>query len=137
MAGAARSDPDDRDVAPGAFRRVIALNPQHARAHNNLGQVFERQRRIDEALAEYQRAVSAQPTLRVARFNEGRMLIALGRNDEAVAELQHLTEPRDAEAPRYLFALSTALLRAGHREDALKWALEAKDLAVRYGDTAL
>ena len=44
---------------------------------------------------------------------------------------------RDAEAPRYLFALATAHVRAGHRDDAVKWATEAKTLAERYGDTAL
>ena len=71
-----------------------------------------------EAAADEYRAArcESQPTLRLARFNLGRMLIALGRPDEAVAELQKLTEPRDAEAPRYLFALSTAHVRAGRQE---------------------
>ena len=45
------------------------------------------------------------------------MLIALGRPDDAVAELRRLTEPRDAEAPRYLFALSTAHVRAGQKAE--------------------
>ena len=54
------------------------------------------------------------------------MLIALGKPDEAIAELQTLTEPRDAEAPRYLFALSDAHVRAGHKDEALTWAIEAR-----------
>ena len=65
------------------------------------------------------------------------MLIALGRPDDAVGELHRLTEPRDAEAPRYLFALSTAYVRSGRKSDGLKWAAEARDLARRFGDTAL
>jgi hypothetical protein len=65
------------------------------------------------------------------------MLIAQGRPDEAVIELQKLAEPRDAEAPRYLFALSTAYVRAGRKSDGLKWAVEARDLALKFGDTAL
>ena len=65
------------------------------------------------------------------------MLIAQGHPDEAVTELQKLTEPRDAEAPRYLFALSTAYVRAGRKSDGLKWATEARDLALKFGDTAL
>jgi tetratricopeptide (TPR) repeat protein len=125
------------DEAAGAYREALALNPLHAQAHNNLGQIYERQRKLDEAAAEYGRAVESQPTLRVARFNLGRMLIALGRPAEAVRQLEALTEPRDAEAPRYLFALATAHVRAGRREEGVKWATDARDLALKHGDTAL
>jgi tetratricopeptide (TPR) repeat protein len=125
------------DQAAEAYRKALALNPLHAQAHNNLGQILERERKLDEAMAEYRRAVDSQPTLRIARFNLGRMLIALNRNDEAVTELERATEPRDAEAPRYLFALSVAHARAGHKDQALKWGTEAHDLAVKYGDTQL
>lgn len=123
--------------AAAAYRLALALNPQHAQARNNLGQILERQGRIEEAAAEYARAVDSQPTLRIARFNLGRMLIAQGQPDRAAAELARLTEPRDSEAPRYLFALATAHLRAGRRNEALKWATEAKALAEKFGDTAL
>jgi len=109
------------------------VNPGHALAHNNLGQIDERDRRFDAAAAEYRQALDGQPGLRVARFNLGRMLIALGRNDEAIAELEKLTEPRDGEAPRYLFALATAQVRAGHTADGIRWATDAKQLALQYG----
>jgi tetratricopeptide (TPR) repeat protein len=125
------------EEAAEAYRRALALNPLHAQAHNNLGQILERTRQIDEATTEYRRALESQPTLRLARFNLGRMLIALGRPDEAVNELQKLTEPRDAEAPKYLFALSAAYMRTGNKDEALKWASEARDLALRFGDKAL
>lgn len=123
--------------AADAYRRVIALNPLHAEAHNNLGQILERTREFAAALEEYRHAVDSRPALRLARFNLGRMLIALGRPGDAVRELQPLTEPRDAEAPRYLFALSTAYVRAGQKSEGLKWAIEARDLALTFGDTAL
>jgi tetratricopeptide (TPR) repeat protein len=125
------------DEAADAYRRALALNPLHAEAHNNLGQILERSRTFEAALAEYRSAIEARPTLRLARFNMGRMLIALGRPDEAVTELKGLTEPRDAEAPRYLLALSTAYVRAGQKSEGVKWGLEARDLALRFGDTAL
>jgi len=125
------------DGAAEAYRKALELNPQHAQARNNLGQVLERQGKIAEAADEYRHAVESQPTLRIARFNLGRMLIAQGQNDAAVAELSKLTEPRDAEAPRYLFALATAHIRAGRRDEGIKWATDAKALAERFGDTAL
>jgi tetratricopeptide (TPR) repeat protein len=119
--------------AADAYRKAIAVNPRQAGAHNNLGQILERQQKIDAATAAYRQAVDAQPTFRLARFNLGRMLIALSRPDDAIVELEKLTEPRDADAPRYLFALATAHVRAGHREEGIKWATDAKQLAATHG----
>jgi hypothetical protein len=65
------------------------------------------------------------------------MLLALGRPDEAIAEFSALQQPRDAETPRYLFGLATAHVRAGHREEGLKWAVEARQLALTYGQREL
>jgi len=120
-----------------AYRRAIAVNPNYPEAHNNLAQTLERNRQFDAALDEYRSAVQSRPTFRLARFNVGRMLIAMGRLDEAIVELQKITEPRDAEAPRYLFALSTAYVRSGRKDEGVRWATEAQQLAVQYGDTAL
>jgi tetratricopeptide (TPR) repeat protein len=125
------------DEAAEAYRRALAVNPLHAQAHNNLGQILERTRQFDEAAAEYRLALASQPTLRLARFNLGRMLIATGHPDQAVVELQKITEPRDAEAPRYLFALSTAYMQAGQKDQGIKWATDARDLARQFGDTTL
>jgi len=125
------------EPAADAYRKAIAVNPRHAGAHNNLGQILERQQKIDAAAAEYRLAVEAQPTFRLARFNLGRMLIALSRPDDAIGELEKLTEPRDGEAPRYLFALATAHVRAGHRDEGIKWATEAKQLAETHGQLEL
>jgi tetratricopeptide (TPR) repeat protein len=124
-------------AAAAAYRKALDLNPQHAQARNNLGQVLEREGKLQEAASEYRLAVESQPALRIARFNLGRMLIAQGQSEAAIAELVKLTEPRDAEAPRYLFALATAHVRAGHRDAAIKWAGDAKALAEHFGDTAL
>jgi len=85
----------------------------------------------------YRQAVDSRPTFRLARFNLGRMLIALNRESEAIVELEQLTEPRDAEAPRYLFALATAHVRAGHRDEGIKWATDARDLALAHGQREL
>lgn len=125
------------DAAEDAYRKALALNPEHAQARNNLGQLLERNGNLAEAAAEYQQAADSQPKLRIARFNLGRMLIAQGQHDAAVAEFSKLTEPRDAEAARYLFALAAAHLRAGRRDDAIRWATQAKALAEQFGDTSL
>ena len=125
------------DEAAAAYQRALAVNPLHARARNNLGQILERERKFEQAAAEYRQAAQSQPTFRLARFNLGRMLLALGRSEEAIVELEKLVEPRDAEAPRYLFALATAHVRSGHKVEGIRWATEARQLALQYGDTAL
>jgi tetratricopeptide (TPR) repeat protein len=125
------------DLAADAYRSAIAVNPLHAEAHNNLGQLLERQQQFDAALEAYRRAVNSQPTFRLARFNVGRALLALGRPRDAVAELEKLAQPRDAESPRYLFALAVAHIRAGNRDEGLKWATDARQLATSYGQHEL
>jgi tetratricopeptide (TPR) repeat protein len=128
---------DKWDLAADAYRKALALNPAHAQAHNNLGQIFERQRQFSEAADEYRHAVESQPTFRLARFNLGRMLLAIGRNEEAIAELAKLSQPQDSETPRYIFALSAAHVRAGHKDEGIKWATEARRLALEYGQQDL
>ncbi len=124
-------------LAEAAYRQALAVNPHHAQASNNLGQVLEGARHVEEAATAYRQAVESQPTFRLARFNLGRMLLALGRPEEAIGELEKLTEPRDDEAPRYLFALATAHVRAGHRAEGIKWATDARQLALERGQNEL
>jgi len=124
-------------LAADAYRQAIAVNPHHAEAHNNLGQILERERRVEEAAAAYRHAVESRPGYRLARFNLGRMLIALDRAGDAIVELEKLAQPRDAEAPRYLFALATAHVRAGHRDEGIKWATDARQLALEHGQPEL
>lgn len=125
------------DAAAAAYRQAIAVNPRHAPAYNNLGQVMEVKRDIGAAIEAYSKAIENQPTFRLAHFNLGRMLLARGQAAEAIRELEKITEPRDAEAPRYLFALATAHVHAGHKDEGLTWATEAMKLAREYGQTEL
>jgi tetratricopeptide (TPR) repeat protein len=128
---------DRRAEAAAAYRLALDVNPLNPQARNNLGQLFERDRKYEDAAVEYRQAVEVMPTFRLARFNLGRMLIALGRPRDAVVQLERLTEPRDAETPRYLFALATAKIHAGQRDEGVKWANEAKQLAAELGQQAL
>jgi predicted HAD superfamily Cof-like phosphohydrolase len=65
------------------------------------------------------------------------MLIALNRPADAVTEFEKLLEPRDQETPRYVFALAAAHLRAGQKDEGIRRAKEAKQLAIEFGQTDL
>jgi len=54
-----------------------------------------------------------------------------------VAEIQKSIEPRDEQTPEFLQALAGAYALSGNREAARRHALEAKELALSYGQTAL
>lgn len=62
------------------LRRAIALNPQHARAHNNLGVVLASNRRIDEAAREFELA-GCEPSVCLSNLAYG--LALSGHIDEA------------------------------------------------------
>jgi predicted Zn-dependent protease len=99
--------------------------------------MLEREQKFAEAEQQYREACAAQPNFRLARFNLARMLIAQNKSEEAIAQLDLLRAPEDEETPRYLFALSVAHVRAGHREEGIKWAGEARRLALQFQQTEL
>jgi Tfp pilus assembly protein PilF len=125
------------DAAEAAYRRALEANPLHANARNNLGQLLERKRDYEGAASEYRQATEAQPSFRLARFNLGRMLLQLKRGEQAIGQFERLQEPRDAETPRYLFALATAHVMAGHRDEGLKLAIAARNAALEFGQNDL
>ena len=125
------------DAAEAAYRKALEVNPLHVQSRNNLGQILERRRDFDGAISEYREAVEAQPTFRLARFNLGRMHLVKGDARQAISEFEVLRQPIDAETPRYLFALSTALVRAGNVDDGRKLGAEAQNLAAQFGQADL
>jgi serine/threonine-protein kinase len=86
--------------AVAAYRRAIALKPEDAAAHYNLGNVQYQQGRFDEAVTAYQQAIALKPDLALAHMNLGSALAMLGRPGEAVAASQRATAlmPEDALA---------------------------------------
>jgi len=68
------------------FRRMIAATDRNYMAHFNLGNVYSRQKRTDDAIAQYQAALRDEPNYADAANNLGGIYLDLKRYDEALAQ---------------------------------------------------
>ena len=101
--------------AEAAFRQVIALAPEHRRAHNNLGLVLAQLDHADEAIAEFRSAGCNENS---ARTNLAFSFALQGRWQEARAQYQTVltADPSSARARdglQRLCALSTKIPEGG------------------------
>jgi tetratricopeptide (TPR) repeat protein len=68
-----------------ANQTAVALSPQDAEAHSNLGNTLKELGRLDEAEASCRQAIALKPDFAEAHYNLGITLQELGRLDEAEA----------------------------------------------------
>ncbi len=106
-----RGDPGDESLT--YFRRAIALQPENAAFHNNLGFALYLRGRYEEAEQELQEALRHEPSARRVRNNLGFIFACRGDLHRAQREFQHGGARAVAENN-----LGLALERAGMRESA-------------------
>ena len=75
----------DRRAAEAAYRRVLALDPDHADAYLNLGAMLCEAKRCKEAVALYDEALRRKPGEALLHFNRAVALEDQGRAMEALA----------------------------------------------------
>lgn len=87
-------------IAAGFIRSAIAISPNVAATHLNLGNALKELGRFDEALASYERALALQPDDADIHYNRGSALQTLGRHDEALASFERAItlNPGDVDA---------------------------------------
>jgi tetratricopeptide (TPR) repeat protein len=94
--------PDD---ALASYEQAIALNPNHAEAHNNRGVTLQEMKRYEEALLSYDRAIALNPAYTDAYYNRGTLLVSKG--DMAGAEgMFHKAFDLKPDFPAPLFNLA-------------------------------
>ncbi len=86
------------------WKQVIDVDPENAKAYNNLGVAYEALGNIDEAVAAYQRATELEPDNKYYRLNYRRCRIHIrrsGADDGDVPQLEEddspLTEEHDGD----------------------------------------
>lgn len=77
------------EIAAAMIRQAIAIQPNVAAFHSNLGAVLQAQGNIEEAEGCFTRALSLQPDWAEVHSNLGNVLQSLGRLEQAVAHQQH------------------------------------------------
>ncbi len=78
-------NPNNHDEAIRVYRQVLALEPEHAAAHINLGTLYYNRQEFGAAENHYRAAVKADPRYALAYFDLGNVLDETGRFKEAVA----------------------------------------------------
>ena len=78
----------DYSTAEREYRAVLALAPDFAEVHMNLGLVYQLQDRSDEAMAEFRRALKVKPGLTGANFFLGVDYCKLGDGAKAIPYLK-------------------------------------------------
>jgi superkiller protein 3 len=100
------------------WNHTLACTPDNNVAHNNLGDAFYQQGRMDEAIAQYQRALEIKPDNEKAHYNLGNVSRDLGRMNEAISRYQKAL----AINPNYVEAinnLGVVFARQGRMEEAI------------------
>jgi tetratricopeptide (TPR) repeat protein len=121
------------DSAVAQYDRALALKPDFAEAHNNLGNALKKQGKLDEAVAKYQQALAINPNYVEAYNNLGNALKQQGKLDEAVAQYQRALafRPNLADAHNNL---GTALAEQGKLDHAVAEYRHALTLRPDYAE---
>jgi len=104
--------------AADANKTAVALSPQDAEAHLNLGNTLQELGQFDASVASYQRVIALKPDYAEAHYNLGSTLQRMGRLEEAVASYTQAValKPENALAHNNM---GNTLAALGRLEDAL------------------
>jgi tetratricopeptide (TPR) repeat protein len=109
---------NEYNAAIAKWKEALALSPNDAKAHSNLGVLLATVGRADEAMAHYQKAVESEPEYPDGYTNIGIALARAGKLDDAIPYLEKAAQlsPWDANAHSNLGA---ALAESGRTGEAI------------------
>jgi tetratricopeptide (TPR) repeat protein len=116
-----------------ALSRAIALLPDDAEAHSNLGIALADSGRMDEAMASYRRALALKADYAEVHNHLGNALLDRGRPEEALASYRRALTVK----PDFVDAhnnLGNALLQLGQFEQAASSYRRALELRPQYAE---
>ncbi|HEY3176552.1 MAG TPA: alkaline phosphatase family protein [Candidatus Polarisedimenticolia bacterium] len=120
----------DSAGAEREFRRALDLAPDFGGTMANLGSLYGRTGRLDEAVAILSRALRIEPRNLEARVNLGGALAKLDRLDEAIANLEE-ARSMGMRSPDLLNAVGLAYAQKGLTREAIEALKESLTLSPR------
>jgi predicted TPR repeat methyltransferase len=113
-------DAGELPAAAEAFQQALTLDPRFQRAHYQLGNVCQDERRWAEAEGHFRKALALSPEHAEAHNNLGVVLQVLGRAAEAAASYARAAELKPTLTHPYL-NVGRMLEQAGRRSEAIEW----------------
>jgi tetratricopeptide (TPR) repeat protein len=122
------------------WTHALACTSDNTIAHNNLGDAFYQQGRLDEAIAQFQQTLAIDPNNAEANYDLGNAFFQQGRLDEALAQFQKTLAIQPSYTDyHYNYAdihnnLGNVFLRQGRMDEAV--AQFQKALAINPEDAS-
>jgi len=114
------------------FQRAVDVTTDNYVAHNNLGELFAQQGRLDEAAMHFTKALEINPSFAHALHNMGMIFVQRGNLDEAISEFQKAIELEPTFADAYN-KLGAALANRGRLDEAIASFSKAIEINPAYG----
>lgn len=111
-------------------RKAVEIDAVYADGYNKLALAVAKAGRPDEAVRHFQKATELAPASVEYQFNLGYLLARLGRFGEAITPFERAVELTDGKELQDLSMLATVYSKSGRRDDAVKTANRALDLAL-------
>jgi tetratricopeptide (TPR) repeat protein len=115
------------------YEHALAVTKDNFIAHNNLGNVFARSARPQEAILHYEQALRIKPNYAEAHSNLGDALQVMGRHEEAVKYYESALSI-SPDIPNAHNSLGLALNALGRYEEALGHCREALRIKPDYAE---
>jgi tetratricopeptide (TPR) repeat protein len=104
--------------AEDEFRKAVEAKPNES-SYTSLGYVYQRQKRYEAAMDQYDKALKLNPKHTAALNNMAVIYLELGKTDKAL-NLIHNALETDPESVEGYLNLGTILKQQGNRSDAVK-----------------
>src|SRR5450631_1742215 len=118
--GVIESAEGDFTNAATTLQKALQLAPNSTKAHNDLGNVYVNQKRVDLAEKEFRAVLRLDPGNRDGNYNLGVLLMAKGSPAEAIPHFERV-RPADVATT---FNLITAYFQSKRTAEALRMATE-------------
>jgi tetratricopeptide (TPR) repeat protein len=103
--------------AAAACGQILAIRPEMAEVHNDLGIILAQQDQLDLALARFEQAVALRPDYTDAHINLGNVLLGQGKLDEAAERYEFALAQKPGYAQTY-YNLGIVLKQQGKLDQA-------------------